>query len=94
MEAKHTYPLTFSVDYPERALSRVSTFFRAFTTIPILILLGTLTNSDWSFSGNAGSNIEYGASGSFAAGGTGGLLVMPPLLMLLFRQKYPEWWAD
>ena len=24
----------------------------------------------------------------------GGLLVLPPLLMILFRQKYPRWWFD
>ena len=27
------------------------------------------------------------------AGGTG-LLVLPPLLMILFRRKYPRWWFD
>jgi hypothetical protein len=28
-----------------------------------------------------------------AVGGTG-LLFLPPLLMILFRQKYPRWWFD
>lgn len=26
--------------------------------------------------------------------GTGGLLFFAPLLMILFRQKYPRWWFD
>ena len=26
--------------------------------------------------------------------GGGGILVLPPLLMILFRQKYPRWWYD
>jgi hypothetical protein len=34
-----TYPLTFSVDYPDRDLNRVSTFFRLFAAIPILFVL-------------------------------------------------------
>jgi hypothetical protein len=34
----HNYPLTFSVDYPDRSLNRVSTAFRIFTIVPIAIL--------------------------------------------------------
>ena len=34
------YPLTYSVDYPERELNRLTTFFRIFTVIPIAIILG------------------------------------------------------
>ena len=36
------YPLQFSVDYPDRPLNRLTTGFRIFTAIPILILLGTI----------------------------------------------------
>jgi hypothetical protein len=28
------------------------------------------------------------------AAGTGGVLVLGPLLMLVFRRKYPRWWFD
>lgn len=28
------------------------------------------------------------------AAGAGGLLFFGPLLMILFRQKYPRWWFD
>jgi Domain of unknown function (DUF4389) len=58
---------------------------RIFTVIPIAIVLGTL-------SGGGGGFGAGGARESFAAGG--GLLVVAPLLMILFRQKYPRWWFD
>ena len=84
-----SYPLTFSVDYPDRQLSRVSTFFRIFAAIPILILLGTLSGPEGV---NFDSDGDGGDSGAFFTGAAG-LLFLPPLLMLLFRQKYPGWWA-
>ena len=37
------YPVQYAVDYPDRDLNRVSTAFRIFTAIPILILIGTIT---------------------------------------------------
>ena len=80
------YPLTFSVDYPERSLNRVSTAFRIFTIIPIAILAATLEGG--SFGATAGG------SGARYAGGGIGILVIPVLLMLLFRGKYPRWWYD
>ncbi len=78
-----SYPLTFSVDYPDRDLNRLTTFFRILVAIPILILLGTLT----------GGNYQAGADGARYAGGIG-VLFLPVLLMILFRQKYPHWWYD
>ena len=36
------YPVQFSVDYPDRPLNRLTTFFRIFTAIPILILIATI----------------------------------------------------
>ena len=76
------YPVTFSVDYPERQLNRLTTFFRVFTVIPIAILIGVLPG------GEIGS-YAYGAAAS-----TGTLIVVPIVLMLLFRKKYPRWWYD
>jgi hypothetical protein len=78
------YPVQFSVDYPDRSLSRVTTFFRIFTAIPILILLATI--------GGGTGKVDSGTA-SFAAGGFG-ILFIPPLLMILFRRKYPRWWFD
>jgi hypothetical protein len=80
------YPVQFSVDYPERDLNRLTTFFRVFTAIPILILLGTIVG----YSAQAGQGSE---SATIVVGGTA-LLFLPPLLMILFRRKYPRWWFD
>ncbi len=74
------YPVTFSVDYPERQLNRLTTFFRVFTVIPIAIVISLLPG---------------GALGSFGAlVASGSLVVFPVVLMLLFRKKYPRWWFD
>ena len=37
------YPVTFAVDYPDRKLNRLTTFFRIFTVIPIFIVFSSLT---------------------------------------------------
>jgi Domain of unknown function (DUF4389) len=81
----HDYPLTFSVDYPDRSLNRLSTAFRIFTIIPIAILAATLEGGSWGTAGGWGAGY---------VGGGVGILVIPVLLMLLFRKKYPRWWYD
>ena len=78
------YPLTFSVDYPDRELNRLTTFFRLFMLIPIAIVLATVAHVTVGEAGDKG--------GDFVT--AGGLLFAGPLLMLLFRKKYPAWWAD
>jgi Domain of unknown function (DUF4389) len=80
------YPVQFSVAYPDRQLNRLTTFFRIFAAIPILIVIGAVE-------GQGGSYASQGDDWSYAAG-TGGLLFIPPLLMIVFRQKYPRWWFD
>jgi hypothetical protein len=80
-----TYPVEFSVDYPERSLDRLTSAFRLFVAIPILIVLGLVSGGGWYASRN-------GSGGSAAA--AGGLLFLAPLLMILFRQKYPRWWFN
>lgn len=80
------YPVRFSVEYPDRPLNRLTTAFRIFTVIPIAIVLGAI----------GGYTTSYGTPAettTIAIGGTG-LLFLPPLLMILFRQKYPRWWFD
>ena len=74
------YPLRFDVTYPDRALNRVSTGFRIFAAIPIAIVLAAV-------GGDLGAGPRYGAE-------AGGILFIPALLMILFRQKYPRWWFD
>ena len=81
-----TYPVQFSVDYPDRPLNRLTTFFRLFLAIPIAIVLGAVNGGTW----------QWASSGrtTAVAAGAGGLLFFAPLLMILFRQKYPRWWFD
>jgi hypothetical protein len=52
--------------------------------IPIAIVLGTVS----------GGSYGWGYDKGEMAVGAGGLLVAAPLLMILFRQKYPRWWFD
>jgi hypothetical protein len=81
-----SYPVSFSVDYPERELNRVSTFFRIFAVIPIAIVAALLPGGGLA-TGSWGS--EYG--GTIAAGS---LIFVPIVLMLLVEKKYPRWWFD
>jgi len=80
----YPYPVQFSVDYPDRPLNRLTTFFRIFVVIPIAIVLGTVS----------GEGFQASPNGRAIAAGAGGLLFFAPLLMILFRQKYPRWWFD
>ena len=80
------YPVNLSVEYPDRPLDRLSTAFRIFVAIPIMIVLGAVSGTTWSY---------YSSSGTVhVVAGAGGLLFLGPLLMILFRQKYPRWWFD
>ena len=80
-----SYPATFNVDYPDRNLNRLTSFFRIFTIIPIGIILWTLIGA------NSGGNREHGWTWPAAAVG---FVVVPLVLMILFRKKYPRWWFD
>jgi hypothetical protein len=78
------YPIRFAVDYPDRPLNRLTTFFRIFVAIPIGIVLGTVSGETW----------QWSTENQTTFVGAGGLLVAGPLLMIVFRQKYPRWWFD
>lgn len=80
-----TYPVQFSVDYPDRPLDRLTTAFRLFVAIPILIVLGSVSGGTWEWTSGKSTGVAAGA---------GGLLFFAPLLLILFRQKYPRWWFD
>ena len=43
MQQQEEYPVRFTVDYPDRPLNRLTTGFRIFVVIPILIVLGTVS---------------------------------------------------
>jgi hypothetical protein len=80
------YPVRFDVDYPEK-LDQLTTAFRIVMIIPIAIVLATVSGAPF-----ASENVGEGTQAGGAA--AGGLLILGPLLMILFRQKYPRWWFD
>ncbi len=77
------YPVQFTVDYPDQPLNRLSSFFRLFAAIPILVVFGLMT-----------ADSDAVDSAIKAGGVAGGILFLPVLLMILFRRKYPKWWFD
>ena len=81
---------TLDVDYPDRPLGRLTTFLRPFTILPIAIaiVLALVSGATQLYSGGMGSDATVITIGS------GGVLVAGPLLMIVFRQKYPRWWFD
>jgi hypothetical protein len=79
------YPATLAIDYPDRPLNRLTTFFRIFTVVPIAIILALVNSGTLDFRHMNGWNWQYAA---------GGILFLATLLMILFRQKYPRWWFD
>lgn len=80
------YPVQFAVDYPDRPLNRLTTFFRLFAAIPILIVLGSVAGQTWQSTSAKDTAV--------IVAGAGGLVFFGPLLMVLFRRKYPRWWFD
>ncbi|MDX6287604.1 MAG: hypothetical protein QOG53_3089 [Frankiales bacterium] len=82
--APAVYPVQFSVEYPDRPLNRLTSAFRIVVAIPIIIVLESVSGGH--FAPSKGSDVVlYGA---------GGMLFIGPLLMILFRRKYPRWWFD
>jgi hypothetical protein len=83
--AEDRYPVALAIDYPDRQLNRLTTFFRLIVAIPILVVLASV----------AGGSAQFGSGDTRATfTAAGGLLFAGPLLMILFREKYPRWWFD
>jgi uncharacterized membrane protein len=80
-QAASPYPLTFSVDYPDRELNRVTTGFRLFLAIPLLLLLALF-------------GFGRPGLGGHPLGGVALLLFLPVVALLVLRHKYPRWWFD
>ncbi len=78
------YPLSLSIDYPGGDRNRLTTFFRLFMLIPILVILVLLSPDD----------MAAGGSGWESCYAYGGFVFLPLVLMILFRRKYPRWWFD
>ncbi len=81
----NVYPVQLSIDYPDRNLNRLTTFFRIFTVIPIAIIIGLLTSANYGGTAEGGETYQYAAAG---------VVFLPLVLMILFRRKYPKWWFD
>ena len=90
-----SYPLRFDVDYPDRPLNRLTTFFRLLTVIPIFIVLACI-DASFTMQYFSDSFFEWATKKGWNRGASSGigLLFVPALLMLLFRRKYPRWWFD
>ncbi len=69
------FPATLEIDYPDRALNRLTTFFRPFTVIPIAIILALITRA----------TLRAGSANYLV--GSGGIVFPATVLMLLFRRN-------
>jgi hypothetical protein len=84
-ESGKTYPVSLLVDYPDRELNRLTSFFRLIVIIPIAIILYLVIGA----ASESGDDRRWAVNLS-----AGGLLFLATMLMLVFRQKYPRWWFD
>ena len=83
------YPVQFSVEYPEDGSNRLTALVRIILAIPILIILGLIGRSlglgdmdeGWNWGRTEALFIGFG-------------LFLAPMLMIVFRGKYPRWWFD
>ena len=79
------YPVQYSVDYQESS-NRLSVLVRVILAIPIAVVGAAV-----------GGYIDTGSpelNADLAPLYAGGVLFIAPLLMILFRKKYPKWWFD
>ncbi len=83
------FPVKFTVDYPDRPLDKVTTFFRIFAAIPIMIVLVLLIGVAFQGQDNGRCDNAWIDNGAYAS-----YVVLPLILMILFRRKYPRWWFD
>ena len=68
VENPTAYPMNLSIDYPDRPLNRLTTFFRIFMFIPIFIIVSTITggSASWGWGWNWSElswTTQYGAAG-------------------------------
>ena len=84
-EASSDYPVQFSVDYQE-SRNRLSVLLRIILAIPIVVVSAAI-----------GGYIDLGdpeLNEALAPLYAGGFLFIAPLLMIVFRKKYPKWWFN
>ena len=51
MNPDASYPVQYSVDYPDRPLNRLTTLFRLFMVIPIAIVLAGIEGGGYAYGG-------------------------------------------
>ena len=78
------YPVNLKIDYSEKS-NRLTVFFRIFLAIPILIILALLTSE-------IQDNKEISDENKHVY--SVGVVFLPTMLMIVFRQKYPKWWYN
>ena len=99
-EPTDSYPLRFSVDYPDQPLNRLTTFFRLVLVTPICIVLASIdagSNWSWNWVDSAiwyWEHRDYDYATPPFSTTLLGVIFIPAVLMLLFRRKYPRWWFD
>jgi hypothetical protein len=79
------YPISLEVEPALRDRNRMTCAFRIVLALPILAVAGAV---------GGGTIAVAGSNGTRTISAAGGLLVVAPALMILFRQKYPRWWFD
>ena len=82
------YAVRLDVDYQEQH-NRVTTAFRVFLAIPIVIVIGVLTAGSTQRAYDQSGRMVTTTSGGISAG-----LFFATLLLIVVRQRYPRWWFD
>ena len=77
--------MQLSIDYQESS-NRLSVLLRIILVIPIMVVLAAVSG--------AVITQEQWLNETLAPFFVGGWLFFGPLLMILFRKKYPKWWFD
>ncbi len=88
-----SYPARLDIDYPE-SLNRVTTAFRIVVIIPIAILANIVSATAVSTVTVVTESGQIVSKATHTGGGIAGALFVATLLMILFRQRYPQWWFD
>lgn len=79
------HPVQLHVDYPERPLDRLSSALRLLAALPVLAVLATIGGP--ALGGDGFGDVLF-------LGMAGGVLFVPALLTIVFREKYPRWFYD
>ena len=79
------YPVQLSVDY-QGSRNRLSVLLRIILAIPILVV--------GAFIGGYFDTGNRELNEALLPISAGGVLFIGPLLMIVFRKKYPKWWFD